>query len=115
MTVMGTAHGHSPEHYNENIAWHGNYLEPTHKNMMQANLVCIHNICIAVYVVAYRPTYLFMQCITYKSMQMVIPENEVKNVNVLMPIWLLEQWCSMGLLKCLMQAKDQESSQSKNF
>ena len=112
MTVMGTAHGHCPKHYNQNIAWHGNYH---YHYMMQAILVCIYNICIAVYVVAYRPTYMFMQCITYKSMQMVIPENEVKNVNVLMPIWLLEQWCSMGLLKCFMQAKDQESSQSKNF
>mgnify|MGYP001800235259 CR=1 FL=1 len=45
----------------------------------------IQFIRIAVYAVEYRPTYRFMQCITQKSMQLIIPENEVKNAKFIDP------------------------------
>ena len=73
---------------------------------MQGNLVCIYNlhvylqfICIPVYAVEYRPTYMFMQCITYKSMQMVIPENEVKNAKFIDPYLVVHAMVQHGAPK----------------
>ena len=52
------------------LSWHDNYFKLAHTREYSLYTINIYIqfICIAAYAVEYRPTYMFMQCITYKSM-----------------------------------------------